>query len=95
MMEMPKVLECLMDECAYNKEKKCHAMAITVGGGMCPLCDTFMKTVKKGGVADMIGTVGACKVENCQLNTSLECNAGGIRVVLHNQHAECATFKAK
>lgn len=95
MKEMPKVVECMMTDCAYNTDKICHAMAITVGGGMCPLCDTAMKAVKKGGVMDMTGTVGACKVENCRFNDSLECGADGIRVTLHQQHAECGTFKSR
>ena len=95
MVEMPKVIECLMDECAYNADKECHARAITVGGGACPMCDTAMKSVKKGGVIDMIGSVGACKVENCRFNDSLECSAVGISVMLHDQHAECGTFKAR
>lgn len=95
MKEMPKVFECMMTDCAYNTDKKCHAMAITVGGGRCPLCDTVMKASKKGGVMDMNGSVGACKVENCQFNDSLECDAGGIRVTMHQQHAECATFKSR
>lgn len=95
MMEMPKVFECMMEDCAYNTQRQCHAMAITVGGGMCPLCDTAIKAVKKGGVMDMTGSVGACKVENCQFNGSLECQANGIRVTLHERHAECGTFKVR
>jgi hypothetical protein len=95
MMEMPKVLDCLMLDCAYNMTRQCHAMAITVGGGMCPLCDTVIKAEKKGGVADMTGSVGACKVEDCKFNESLECSAGGIHVALHEQHAECGTFKKR
>lgn len=95
MKEMPSVFECMMEDCAYNTAKKCHAMAITVGGGMCPLCDTAMKAAKKGGVMDTMGAVGACKVEGCQFNDSLECGANGIRVTLHERHAECGTFKAR
>lgn len=95
MKEMPKVLECMMEDCAYNIQKQCHAMAITVGEGMCPLCDTAIKAVNKGGVRDITGAVGACKVVNCQFNDSLECGASGIRVTLHERHAECGTFKAR
>jgi len=75
-------------------EEKCHAMAITVGGGACPLCDTVMTASKKGGVAKAIGCVGACKVENCRFNKSLECGANSIHVKMHDDHTECSTFQS-
>lgn len=95
MIEAPKIIECYMLDCAYNTERQCHANAITVGGGGCPLCDTALKSAKKGGHLDATGSVGACKVDNCQFNDSLECSAGGIRVTMHEKHAECGTFKAR
>ncbi len=40
--KMPKVSECSVDSCAYNTQKSCHAIAITVGDpGGDPACDTF------------------------------------------------------
>lgn len=94
-MDMPKILECTVSSCAYNTENKCHAIAITVGDGKCPMCDTGIISSLKGGIADLIGGVGACKEINCQFNKSLECNAKSIRVTLHSNHADCSTFKAK
>ena len=50
-MEMPKVRKCEVADCAYNMDSTCHAMAITVGDGMRPRCDTFCQSVMKGGDA--------------------------------------------
>lgn len=90
-----KVRDCNATECAYNMKNKCHAIAITVGGESGPICDTSMKAAKKGGVPEMKARVGACRVENCQFNKSLECIAKGIRVKMHTIHAECTTFKKR
>ena len=30
-MEMPVVTECAVEDCAYNRDHACHALAITVG----------------------------------------------------------------
>jgi hypothetical protein len=95
MNEMPKVIECLREECAYNAEQSCHALAITIGDGDCPMCDTELLSLKKGGSMIMGGSVGACKVTHCQYNDSLECSAGGIRVMVHKKHADCGTFKKR
>jgi len=92
---MPKILDCKMNECSYNKGSKCHAMAITVGDSMCPECDTFIKASRKGGIEDMTGSVGACKMESCRFNDALECSASEIHVGRHSDHAECSTFAAK
>jgi hypothetical protein len=69
-------------------------MAITVGD-ISPICDTFMKGERKGGVMDMSGSVGACKTEKCKFNESLECSALDIHVSRHTDHAECNTFQAR
>ncbi len=92
-MTMPKILDCDMTNCSYNSNNECHAMAITVGGSS-PICDTCLQASKKGGAMDMIGSVGACKVEICQFNQSLECSAQGIHVGHHTDHAECNTFES-
>lgn len=91
---MPKIIDCEVGECSFNKDSKCHAIAITVGGPE-PACDTFMSGKRKGGVMDMTGGVGACKVEDCAFNQSLECSAGGIEVSMHSHNAECGTFKKR
>lgn len=64
-MKMPKVLECALENWAYNAKKSCHAMAITVGdpGGE-PSCDTFFTAVKHGGVMDMTAGGGPASPAN-------------------------------
>lgn len=93
--KMSKVNECGVSECAYNAEQKCHALAITIGDGDCPACDTEIDQNSKGGFMDTISGVGACKVSQCAFNQSLECSAEGIQVRKHSDHAECDTYKAK
>ena len=88
---VPKVLDCNMTDCAYNEDKMCHAVAITVGD-LEPVCDTYMKGASKGGISDAIGGVGACKVNQCLYNDSLECTADGIHVGVRSGHADCTTF---
>ena len=83
-------------DCSYNRNKECHAMAITVGSGGHPMCDTLIKSSQKGGVMDMMGSVGACKEADCKFNQVLECSAsGGIHVARHADHADCSTFAAR
>ena len=96
-MQMPKISACDVTNCAYNQNKQCHTPAITVGGpeDVCACCDTFMEASQKGGVSDMTGAVGACKVEPCTYNKSLECSAPGIKVGLHEGHADCVTFQRR
>jgi hypothetical protein len=71
----------------------CHAMAITVGDGVCPTCDTFLDHSQKGGVMDMTGGVGACKVSECKFNDAFECSAPGIKVTPHGGHPDCSTYQ--
>ncbi len=95
-MKMPKITSCDVANCSYNRNKQCHAMAITVGGPeVCACCDTYLHASHKGGVPETTGGVGACKVETCSFNSSFECAAPGIKVGLHQGHADCATFKAR
>lgn len=92
--EMAKILGCDVMDCSYNKHNACHTMAITVGGAAdaCPMCDTYVHSSLKGGILDMQGGVGACKVEGCTFNDALECSAGSIKVGKHNGHPDCKTF---
>lgn len=98
-MDMPKIINCDVVTCSYNVNKKCQALAITVGDPQpsCenknPACDTYMASPKKGGAKGASAGVGACKVDCCQYNNSLECTAPGINVGLHANSAECVTFK--
>ena len=94
-MNMPKVNKCDVTQCCYNNNKTCHALAITVGDGTVPRCDTFTTTCKaKGGDAAAVGCVGACKVNICRHNKNLECTASGIMVGRGKQPADCLTFEA-
>ena len=40
-MEMSMVMKCEVNDCAYNMDNCCHAIAITIGDSMHPRCDTF------------------------------------------------------
>ena len=94
-MKMPVINQCDANQCAYNSDNQCHAMAITIGDGNNPLCDTAFKYSTKGGVPKLTGGVGACKVTSCMFNKSLECSSEGIEVKMHSNNAECNTFQAK
>jgi len=94
-LKTAKVRDCNAAECAYNTKNKCHAIAITIGRELSPICNTSVKAAKKGGIPEIKARVGACKVENCQFNKSLECTAKCIRVEMHNAYAECTMFKQK
>lgn len=94
-MKMAKVKSCDAEECAYNIKNKCHAIAITVGGGPSPRCDTLTIAARQAGLPNITAGVGACKIENCQFNESLECVAKSIRVKVHTMLPECTTFKER
>jgi hypothetical protein len=93
-MSMSKINSCDVTDCAYNKHNSCHTPAITVGGigESCPECDTYLHASQRGGVVDLTGGVGACKVSGCEYNEALECTAGAISVGKHKNHAECMTY---
>lgn len=94
-LKATKVRDCNATECAYNAKNRCHAIAITIGDESNPICSTSMKAAKKGGVPDIKARVGACRVENCEFNKSLECTAKCIRVEMHNAKIECTLFRQK
>lgn len=93
-MSMSKIVSCSVNECAYNKDNKCHTLAITVGSGH-PSCDTFTRARTKGGSEELIGGVGACREQNCSFNKALECSAPSISVAPHSGHGDCRTFQAR
>lgn len=94
-MSMPRIISCSVSECAYNRDNQCHTLAITVGNAGHPACDTFHKFSSKGGGPDLSGGVGACKMDICKFNKSLECSASGITVGPHSGHADCKTFSQR
>jgi hypothetical protein len=89
----PEVVECLAENCGYNRDKACHATAINVGGPH-QECDTFIKSSAKGGMEDMEAGVGACKVTGCGFNKAMLCSAKSVKIGMHGSHADCQTFKA-
>ena len=59
MADMPRILDCSVTDCSYNKEKNCGAAAITVGYSTS--CTTFIPLTVKGGLAKAETFVGACQ----------------------------------
>ena len=96
MMKMSPVRECGATDCAYNENKICHALAITVGGPTgIPYCDTYTSSDEQGGDSDASAGVGACKVSSCVYNDRLECNASKIDVGFQQNKVACLTFERK
>lgn len=94
-IEMSVVSECAAAECAYNINKACHALAITIGDGIHPGCDTFFNgsgQVKEVGQA---AGIGACKTTICKFNDGLECRTDSIRVGHVQNKVNCMTFSAR
>ncbi len=94
---MSSIKSCEVTDCSYNKHNSCHTLAITVGGpgDACPMCDTFISAAQRAGIPDVQGGVGACRVESCSYNDSLECSAPSISVTRHSGHPDCATFRPR
>jgi hypothetical protein len=90
LLEMPQVIECTVTQCGYN-DNGCHAAAITIGRESAQ-CATFIETPTKGGVAEMLGRVGACQRDDCRHNLDLECRAPSIRVASGRDAADCQTY---
>lgn len=94
--KMPQVNRCSVTDCAYNHDGACRTMAITVGGGESPECDTYFVGSRKGGAMAMTASVGACKVERCRFNESYECAARqGIQVDWRKDCAMCSTYQQR
>ena len=92
-MEMSKVMKCEVTDCAYNMDSCCRTMAITIGDGVHATCDTFCHFGIKGGNADCMAGVGACKIAPCMYNNNLECAAPGISIGYQGQEPDCLTFQ--
>jgi hypothetical protein len=94
-MEMPVVTECAVDACAYNRDRACHALAITVGDMRHAHCDTYLAAPIRGGDPAATGYVGACKMADCTHNEALECRAPGIAVGSGKNGADCLTYSPR
>ncbi len=91
-MDMPVINECQVESCAYNRDRTCNALAITVGDARLAHCDTYFTAPAKGGDPSTSGRVGACKMSDCRHNTQFECQAPGIEVGPQHDAAECLTY---
>ncbi|PLX84896.1 MAG: DUF1540 domain-containing protein [Desulfuromonas sp.] len=95
-MNMPKVTDCSVSDCAYNDKHACHAMAITVGEKPSePVCDTYFQSSIHGGVRDMNAGVGACKSYDCQHNTDFECMAPNVHIAMKGSQPDCLDFEPR
>ncbi|WP_010693249.1 DUF1540 domain-containing protein [Saccharopolyspora spinosa] len=92
-MEMPLVNKCTAGNCAFNHGQNCHALAITIGHPLRAQCDTFCTAPVEGGVPDVVGHVGACKMSDCRYNDHLECQAPGISVGYEQDIVDCLTYQ--
>ena len=91
MADMPRILDCSVLDCSYNKEKNCGAAAITVGYSSS--CTTFIPLTVKGGLAKAETFVGACQKADCTHNNALECTAASISVGAGT--ADCLSYEAR
>jgi hypothetical protein len=95
MKMVPQVLDCKVKSCSYNKDATCHTMAITIGQGSDPMCDTFTNMPICGGVKEAKTFVGACKMSDCAHNENLECGARGVHVAMKHNQPDCMTFSKR
>lgn len=92
--EMTEVSICEATSCSYNIGKRCHALAITVGGINDHQCDTICRASFRTHEIGLAG-VGACKAASCIHNMGLECRADAIRVGIKMEQPECLSFSEK
>lgn len=91
-IEMPVVASCAVRQCAYNTDGDCHAKAITIGDGVHPGCDTYMRS-RRHSQAQVNAGVGACKVLQCRYNDDFGCTATEIRVDRRGGIPVCVTYE--
>jgi hypothetical protein len=93
---MPVITECKAEECAYNRNRLCHARAITIGDGKHPACDTYFCTSHSSEQhimnKNIIAGIGACKVQSCQYNVDYECFGENISIAHNNGRIACMNY---
>ena len=94
-MEMSKVIQCEVADCAYNADDMCHARAITVGDMANPRCDTYCMSSTKCSDMSCTACVGACKTAVCMFNDGLECDSSEVSVGYSENGVNCLTFAPK
>lgn len=93
-LELAAISQCNVDDCCYNRDKKCHAFAITVGDAEHAGCDTFFRNNRHAAGRQSAG-VGACKMGDCVHNNDFECQAKSIEVDRSGDSAECMTYEER
>jgi hypothetical protein len=88
------VKQCKVSECGYNRDKACHALAITIGSSDNPICGAYFKSSTQTSTEQIAG-VGSCKVSSCFHNADFECHAEGIAVDKTGGNAVCTTFSRR
>jgi hypothetical protein len=86
------VTSCDVSTCSFNKNNACHALAITVGDGQVPHCDTFCQLPTRALGTSADAGVGACKVADCRFNQSLRCVASSVQVGRRGGEVLCLTY---
>lgn len=86
------VLACTVENCAWWKNRQCHAPKIEVGSTH-PMCDTFTEQMQVDQADIDEPRVAMCSVQECKFNDQgQECSAPGITVGHHADHADCDTY---
>ena len=93
MNDVGAVMTCMSVQCSYNKHEECLAPSISVGDGDHAACDTF--TTGQVECASIDATVTRCQVSACAWNDIHHCDASGITLGNHQDHADCMTFRSK
>jgi hypothetical protein len=89
-MSRSRVMTCLAEDCSYNCRDECCAPKVEVGEDH-PRCDTFTTGEVSIGIGEP--PVQDCMVTDCHYNESMACNAAGITMSTHSEHADCLTFR--
>ncbi|MDM4719561.1 DUF1540 domain-containing protein [Micromonospora sp. WMMA1363] len=93
LLQSPPVRECAATACSFN-DNGCHAPAITVAStGDAASCATFVESSVQGGIAEVIGAVGACARSECVYNTNLACTVESITVGPGATASDCLTYQ--
>lgn len=95
LIEMPLIQQCDVEGCVYNLNAACHAKAITIGDGVSPGCDTYMRAGSHVRNKQIRAGVGACKVGGCSHNADLECSAESITVSQEGGKVLCMTYMSR
>ena len=90
---MTKIISCNVKVCSYNMNNQCHTYGITIGEEK-PICDTFINNDVKGGMDEITGGIGACKVISCKFNNNFECeHHEGIKIKMNESYADCISYR--